>query len=357
MSQLLRHLRRRIAVEGPITVAQYMEDCLVHPKFGYYTTRDPFGMAGDFVTAPEISQMFGELIGVWTAHIWQDMGRPNPFNWIELGPGRGTLSADALRVMAGVNGLLDAIRVHLVEVSPELRNKQSDLLCTYAPQWHNDITDLPSNPGIVIANEFFDALPICQYQLAQDGWHERVISMDDDNNLCFALSQQVLRNPPLPFGMDTVRLGDIIEVPIASLSIIRHLRNRLMSDGGAALIIDYGHQRSAVGDTLQAMKGQAYHDILELPGEADLTAHVDFQILAETAREVGVVSWGPIDQGVFLQALGINARAERLMISANSEQYNSIHAALRRLTGPDSMGSLFKVMALTGKDMSPPPAF
>ena len=357
MSGLLDHLRRRITHEGPLTVAQYMETCLAHPEHGYYITRDPLGAGGDFTTAPEISQMFGELIGLWAAQTWMSAGASSPLTWVELGPGRGTLSADALRAMARVPGITDSLSVHLVETSPMLRNAQAAALEPWKPGWHDTISTTPDGPAIVIANEFFDALPVRQFQRSGDGWCERTVEMTEDGGLAFGLTPRLGIDPQLPDGLGWVRAGDIVEISLPSRAIVQTLADRLVSHGGAALIIDYGHDRSAAGDTLQAVKDHAFHSVLDAPGTADLTAHVDFAELAAVAGAAGALVHGPVEQGTFLKALGIEVRAQQLMASASAEQAADIESAVERLTATEAMGRLFKVMAVTAPGMPVPAGF
>jgi NADH dehydrogenase [ubiquinone] 1 alpha subcomplex assembly factor 7 len=347
MSALLDHLRRRIAHEGPLTIAQYMETCLAHPEHGYYMTRDPFGVAGDFTTAPEISQMFGELIGLWAAQVWQSMGKPENLKWIELGPGRGTLSADAHRAMVGVPGLSDCLEMHLVETSPVLRERQSATLSNCRPVWHDTLTTIPAGPCVFIANEFFDALPVRQLVRAGTGWRERTVAMSETGAMEFSQSPMLGIDPLLPRGLKSVTDGDVVEISPASIGIVRAMADWLRSEGGAALVVDYGHSTSAPGDTLQAVKNHAYHDVLDAPGEADLTAHVDFAELASTAMQAGADVHGPVTQGAFLKDLGIEIRAAQLCDQAAPDQQAAIKTALARLTAPDAMGRLFKVMAIT----------
>jgi SAM-dependent MidA family methyltransferase len=315
-------LKARIAAEGPISVADYMEAANAH----YYATRDPFGVEGDFTTAPVISQMFGELIGIWLADLWQRAGAPRAARYVELGPGRGTLAEDALRAMRGA-GL--APPVELVETSPVLRAAQAERL---SARWHDDLSTLPeSGPLLVVANEFFDALPIHQF----DGSRELRVGYD--------------RN--------FVRDGSVeTETSPVALGIVGDLARRLAAQGGAALIVDYGHDRPGTGDTLQAVFGHAYADPFEAPGERDLTAHVDFHALATAARAEGVRVFGPAPQGVWLNAMGIKLRAASLAKAA-PERGPEIAAARARLTGPDQMGRLFKAMALVAPGWPEPAGF
>ena len=356
MSELGRYLADCIRLEGPMPIARFMAEALGHPKWGYYTSRDPFGRTGDFITAPEISQMFGELIGLWCAERWQALGAPDPFNLVELGPGRGTLMADALRAGAALPGFAAVARVHLVETSPVLRAAQRDALQHGDVNWHDRIADLPPGPTIAIANEFFDALPIRQFQRGEDGWHERMVGCQD-GRLCFLLNPGVMPSAPLPGALQAAPIDAIVEVSPARTAAMAELAHTLVSQGGAALIIDYGHGQSGAGDTLQAMRGHEYADALDAPGQADLTAHVDFQALGEAAHQAGAQTFGPVGQGAFLAQLGIATRADNLLRQATPDQAEEIRAALHRLTGQDQMGQLFKVMAVAAVGSPPPPGF
>lgn len=350
MTPLARLLAERIRETGPITVADYMAECLLHPVHGYYTTRDPFGTAGDFTTAPEISQMFGELLGLALAQSWLDRGSPTPFTLAELGPGRGTLMADILRATRGVPGFHAAAQVVLVEASPVLRQKQQKTISRghdLGLRWIEAAGDLPEQPLFLVANEFFDALPIHQYQFENGGWHERLIGLQD-GALAFGLAE----GPTLPgtMAMHQREGGMIIEENRIGRFVMRQVHHRLYHHGGVALVIDYGDWRSR-GDTLQALRGHAFDDPLANPGEADLTAHVDFEPLAEHQTHFYTT------QGTFLTRLGIDARAERLAQSLTGAALESHRAAHRRLTDPSEMGSLFKVLAITSAGAPPPPGF
>ena len=360
-SPLAKLLARRIAAAGPISVAEYMAVALGHPRYGYYTSRDPLGGEGDFITAPEISQMFGELIGLCCAGTWLAIGRPDPVNLVELGPGRGTLLADGLR--AATRSMPDfaaALRLHLVETSPVLRERQRQALAPIRPRlrpvWHQSLSTVPRNPLLVIANEFFDALPVHQYVRTGDGWRERMVELDPDGGrLRFGSGPAVASDlpPALVAGGD----GDLAEICPDASAIAEAIGERVARDGGAALIIDYGHPRTATGDTLQAVRRHAFDDVLDRPGEADLTHHVDFEALARAAAAAGARPFGPIPQGVFLGRLGIDHRATTLLASATPEQVSDIRAALRRLVHPREMGELFKVVAIAHPDLPPPPGF
>jgi SAM-dependent MidA family methyltransferase len=342
-------LVRRIAAQGPISVADYMAECLLHPEHGYYTTRAPFGAAGDFTTAPEISQMFGELLGLCMVQCWVDQGQPKPFTLAELGPGRGTLLADALRAARAVPSFLQAAEIVLVEASPKLRSGQADTLRGHAPAWADDVADLPQQPLFLIANEFFDALPVRQYQRDASGWRERNIGLQD-GQLTFGLGP-ILPQPALAERLEDTRDGDIVEYAPAAAPVIDGISQRIRDHGGAALIIDYGDWRS-LGDTLQAIQSHDPVDPLVNPGRADLTAHVDFEALA---KAVLCAHTRLTTQGVFLERLGITARAQALAKSLSGEALNTHVAAHRRLTHPDEMGNLFKVLGLFPADATPPP--
>ncbi len=338
-----------------------MAEALGHPRYGYYTGRDPLGNDGDFITAPEISQMFGELIGLWCAVVWQAIGRPDPVNLVELGPGRGTLIADGLRAAARMAPEFpSALKLHLVETSPVLRDRQRQALAPIHPRirpsWHRNLSSVPPNPVLVVANEFFDALPVRQYVRAADGWRERVVGLSPDGEHFQFLPGSVVATDPVPAAAAGGE-GDLVEVCPDGNATAAAIGEQVASNGGAALIIDYGHSRSAPGDTLQAVRRHAFADVLDQPGEIDLTHHVDFEALALAASAAGARAYGPIPQGVFLGRLGIEHRAETLLKSASPDQAVDIHAALRRLVHPGEMGELFKAIAIAHPDHPPPPGF
>ena len=353
MTPLGTEIAALIRQNGPIGIDRYMALCLGHPVHGYYRTRDPLGLRGDFTTAPEISQMFGELIGAWTAYVHGLMGQPDPLLVVELGPGRGTLMADALRALrAAAPGL--RVVPHLVETSTVLRAAQARALPGTGAVWHDGIETLPPGRAVVLANEFFDCLPVRQFARRPTGWHERQVGLDPDGGLAFGLSPE-----PTP-GLDADGLdGTLMSVPAAGLGLIRTLARRLCASGGVLLAIDYGHARPGFGDTLQALSGHAFADPLAAPGTADLTHHVDFAALARAARAEGAAVRGPVEQRDFLFALGLGARAERLKARASGAQAAEIDAAVARLTDPAArgMGSLFKVLAVSGPTVGPLPGF
>jgi SAM-dependent MidA family methyltransferase len=346
MTPLAVLLAARIATTGPMTVAEYMSECLWHPAHGCYASRDPLGAAGDFTTAPEISQMFGELIGLCLAQAWLDQGAPAPFALVELGPGRGTLMADLWRATARVPGFHAAARMVLVESSRPLRAAQGRVLPMAA--WVDRADDLPGLPLFAVANEFFDALPVRQFLRTREGWRERMVGLQD-GALAFGLS------PPVPcpdprFAADPP--GTLVETCPAAPPVIHALAAR-MQHRGAAIILDYGGWRSR-GDTLQALRAHAPEHPLASPGAADLTAHVDFEVLATATP---LPRTGLTTQGDLLHALGIGARADRLAARLHGAALQSHRAAQHRLTHPSEMGSLFKAVAIHAPGTPPPPGF
>ena len=358
MTPLAERLTRRIARQGPITVADYMAAVLTDPEHGYYMTGDPLGRRGDFITAPEISQMFGELIGLWCADTWQRLGAPGKVVLLELGPGRGTLMADALRAARLDPAFLDAVRVHLVEVSPVLRARQATALAEYAPTWHADLGGLPDGPLLVIANEFFDALPVHQYERRLEGWCERLVGLDDADALAFGLSPPTPATALLvPGHLRDAPPGSVIEVSPVASSLAAEIGGRIAAFTGAALVIDYGHGTTGIGDSLQAVRHHARHQVLDEPGRADLTAHVDFAALGQAARAAGARIHGPETQGAFLERLGLGARADALSRSASPEHAQDIAAAKERLSASEHMGVLFKVLALSHPALEALPGF
>lgn len=360
MNALEALIREMIVEGGPMSIETYMRLALSHPAYGYYASKAPLGAGGDFVTAPEISQMFGEIIGLWSAAVWQAMGAPKPLIFAELGPGRGTLMADALRAARILPGFLSAIELHLVEMSEPLRQAQRAALARSgaAPHWHRTAEELPSGPAVIIANEFIDCLPVRQFVRAQDGWHERLIGLDAEGRLCFGLAPD-----PVPELEAAGEPGQVFEAGFAAASLMRALAGRLACQGGALLVIDYGYDRPGRGETLQAVRGHRFADPLCDPGEADLTAHVDFCALARAARTARAEVHGPVPQGEWLKRLGIYERALALRQKASEAQRAEIESALARLIGgpkePDArrMATLFKVLAVTAPGLGVPPGF
>ncbi len=351
MSDLASALARRIAATGPITLADYMAECLLNPQHGYYATRDPLGAGGDFTTAPEISQMFGELIGLCLAQNWLDQGSPKAA-LAEAGPGRGTLMADIWRATRAVPGFHARVQVHLVEASPVLRAAQAQRLAGVPVTWHDSVDALPETPLWFVANEFFDALPIRQFVRAGGGWREVVVGLDG-GNLARGLT------PPAPLAdlahrLADTREGEVVETCPAAGPVMQALQARIARHGGAALIVDYGGWRSR-GDTFQAVKDHAFADPFADPGAADLTAHVDFEALARSAP--GLTASALTPQGDLLRALGIDARAARLAQSLTGEALRQHKAAHRRLTDGAEMGTVFKALALVRAGAPLPPGF
>ncbi len=338
-----------IREDGPIPLDRYMALCLGHPLHGYYTSRDPFGPDGDFITAPEISQIFGELVGIWCAAAFQGLGAPPQFNLIELGPGRGTLMSDILRATRVMPGFRESARIHLVETSPALRKLQAQKLGD-AATWHETIDGVPRGPAITIANEFFDALPIRQYEFHQGQWMERRVGLSADDRLVIGRTAFAFSGPPATEGA-------ILETGPLRDDIARLLGVRLAQSPGAVLVFDYGHAASALGDTLQAVRRHEFCSILDRPGEADLTSHVDFASLGRAFAHGGAATHGPITQRQFLLNMGIEARVTLLMGKAQASDREIIARAAERLAGENEMGNLFKVMAVTSPGLATPYPF
>ncbi|USG62363.1 SAM-dependent methyltransferase [Sneathiella marina] len=353
MTPLTKILREKIEKHGALSVHDYMEAALSHPEYGYYTRQNPFGKSGDFVTAPEISQMFGELIGLWCIDTWSKLGEPAQFNLMELGPGNGTLLADALRSGALVPEFIDAAHIHLVETSDRLRIRQKAALSHPSIFWYSDIPDLDNGPTIIIANEFFDALPIHQYEATAGKWYERFIDWKDDQ---FAFSVDTVSHKTLPPPSDADS-NLILEICPQGIKCLNSISQSLQKFGGAALIIDYGSANAIYGDSFQAVRDHTIQNPLVDPGMSDLTAHVKFPQLISEARKYPVDIHGPTSQGRFLERLGIEARAALLKRSATEEQRKTITSSLRRLTSAAEMGTLFKVLAISSGLTAPPEGF
>ena len=346
MKLLEEEIASIIAQEGPISVERYMSLCLSHPTMGYYMTRDPFGAGGDFITSPEISQMFGELVGLWSAEAWKLDGAPQPSRLVELGPGRGALMADALRALRVATAFYASLEVTMVETSRKLvAAQQAKLANAERPiAWVDSIDKLPPAAAVIVANEFFDALPVRHYVKAADGWHERQVGLVD-GKLAFGAAPE--REPYLQADAP---VGAVLEVAALSLRIMTQLAVNIVRNGGVLLVIDYGHTQTQIGETLQAMREHKFVDPLADPGDADLTSHVDFAALARAARAAGARVHGPVTQGDFLTQIGIGKRAEALMRNATVPQQFEIKSSLQRLTSqdkPTDMGRLFKVIAVT----------
>lgn len=343
-ASLTKQIAARIQEQGPITVAEYMETAAAH----YYATRTPFGEEGDFTTSPEISQMFGEMIGAWLVDIWLQMGQPENVQLIELGPGRGTLMADIMRTISSWPAFKSSVSIHMIENSPQLRQAQATTLKNYRPTWYDRLDEVPAGLNFIVANEFFDALPIHQFKKVKGEWKERAVDYDEVEN--------TFRFTTVPLDFDVASImpegflkapdGCIFEVSPSSLSVLDQISARISENGGAALIVDYGHSETGLGDTLQSVAAHNYSDALENPGTKDITAHVDFATFKTVASQ-RVRVHGPVTQGEFLKSLGIEQRGESLAANATDEQRRDIIHALQRLTATAEMGSLFKVMGLT----------
>ena len=359
-SPLEGEIRRLIAVAGPMPLGEYMRLCLTHPQYGYYINRDPLGGGGDFVTSPEISQMFGELIGLWMASVWRQMNAPENIRLVELGPGRGTLMHDALRAAKVVDGFREAAVLHLVEVSPALRQIQERRLEQVDIQilWHDKLDEVPAGPSIIVANEFIDALPVRQAVRQADGWHERVIEVSPEGNFVISAARDPLPffETSMPRGLRQAPAGSIYEWRADDIAL--ELGRRMRGEG-AALIIDYGHAQYGLGDTLQAVAGHSFTDPLRAPGKADLTAHVDFEALAQCAESMGARIHGPIRQRDLFLRLGIERRAAALKASAPRDKAADIEIAYSRLMaeGARGMGELFKAIAIAAPALGPLPGF
>jgi NADH dehydrogenase [ubiquinone] 1 alpha subcomplex assembly factor 7 len=395
---LEQELKRRIAARGPLPLPDFIEAALHDDERGYYRTGDPLGARGDFITAPEISQVFGELLGLWAAAVWDALGRPNPVAVVELGPGRGTLLRDALRAIGqSLPALLPAVRLHLVETSPILRRAQGRALeevpLERPPAWHERLAEVPPAPTLLIANEFFDVLPVHQYVRTAQGWAERRVGLDlgparprdrgrppastdtDGQEAAaggaggeaaaggaaegggrLAFVPVPVETPDLPPAMGDAGCGEIVEVCPAAERLAEAIAARIARQDGAALIIDYGPSRSTPGDSLQAVSGHRPAGVLDTPGAADLSHHVDFAALARRATGAGARCWGPIPQGLLLGRLGAAERTQALAEAA-PDKAEAVAGAVRRLMHPARMGLLFKALAITRADVAALPGF
>lgn len=331
-------IRQLITYNGSLSVAAYWSLCLSHPQYGYYMKRDPLGAEGDFTTAPEISQLFGEMVGIWVAEQWYEMGCPAAFYLVEAGPGRGTLMADILRIGKIVPDFLKAIQVHLIEMSPSLRAKQGEVLTGHQLVWHEDLTTLPDNaPIIMIGNEFLDALPIEQYVFQEEKWFERMVGLDAHGNLSWGVVPCAMRPTAESRAPGE---GAVLEISPARENFIADVSALIRSQGGAGLLIDYGHDQSGYGDTLQAVKNHRYADVLKDCGEVDITSHVDFGRLKDRVEKENL-SARLSGQGEFLKRMGIEIRATQLACKSES-----IQSGLHRLVDDHEMGKLFRVMEI-----------
>ncbi|MBZ9757471.1 class I SAM-dependent methyltransferase [Mesorhizobium sp. ESP6-5] len=354
MTRLKARIVDLIEAVGPMPVNEYMALCLFDPRDGYYTTREPFGAAGDFITAPEISQMFGELVAVWLYQAWAAIGRPMPVTVAEIGPGRGTLMKDMLRTLSRLDpALANGAAFAMIETSPRLAEIQKQTLgaTPFAIGWHETIETLPHQPLLIVGNELFDAVPIRQFVRAGADWRERMVGLDDADNLCFFAGAGSVDPTLLPRDAADAPQGAIVEIAPARTSLMAAIAERIAAHGGAGLFLDYGHMRPGVGDTLQALRRHNHEDVLANPGEADLTSHVDFAALAAIVRAHGLDAHLST-QGNFLLGMGILERAGQLGADAGQAARDNISNAVERLAGPQAMGELFKVLAVVPRDVS-----
>lgn len=350
---LAEKIKTLIRASGPISVTDYFALCLADPEFGYYRTREPFGRHGDFVTAPEISQLFGEMVGIFMVHAWQRQGSPGDVRLVEIGPGRGTMMSDMLRVIQRIApSLMDGLRVHLVETSERLRGVQRVTLEAYSTKisWHDSFEDVPEGFTLIAANELFDAIPIRQFVRTPTGFRERLVGLGPEDELSFVAGIATLDPVLLPVPVASIPEGTIFEFAPARQAVMQTLCERLRHFGGSALVIDYGHMVTSFGDTLQAVKNHDYDPPLASPGEADLTSHVDFEDLAKVALASGIHLNGGLHQGEFLYGLGLAERASALARDKEPSEQRLIAAAVDRLAGEGAgkMGELFKVIAVSG---------
>ncbi len=365
---LAAKLRARIKEQGPITVHDYMQACATDPEYGYYITRDPFGKGGDFITAPDICQVFGELLGLWCVHVWAELGQPDNVRLVELGPGRGTLMSDALRAASVVPEFASAITVHLVEASEALARVQEEQIRGRAKEygfalpelhWHGKLQEVSEGVTLLIANEFLDALPIRQFQRTGDSWFERMVTLDEHDNFVFEQDGQPCTDlQQLPASHKLAKPGDIVEICPQMPELIEQLARRARQYPLAGLFIDYGYGEAAPGDTFQAVKAHEFADPLRDQGLADVTAHVDFGRFLELAAEQGLQGYGTATQRDFLIALGVRERAAQLMqVQENMMAAHRFITGFQRLIDTNEMGMLFKVAGVAGAGQPELPGF
>ena len=351
-------IARRIRAEGPLSVAAFMAMALHDPEYGYYRHQYPIGRDGDFITAPEISQIFGELIGLWCADLWRRMGAPDPVTIVELGPGRGVLLADFLRAAATVPEFRRAMRIYLVEASPVLRVAQAECLAAAAPVFVADLDAVPEGSLLLVANEFFDALPVRQFVRCRNQWAERLVAVDEGGRFVFVDGREsALATALVPAALRDSPAGTIAEICPSSAALAGGIASRLVRHEGAALLIDYGHGVATPGATLAAVRLHRAADALEDPGTADLSAHVDFAAIAVAAVAAGAQAYGPMPQGRFLTALGADARLAALCAGAPRDRRDRLERGLTRLIDPREMGTLFKALALVSPGLPAPAGF
>jgi NADH dehydrogenase [ubiquinone] 1 alpha subcomplex assembly factor 7 len=346
MNALEKIIREIIAAQGPLSIAAYMELVLQHPVHGYYRTREPLGREGDFITAPEVSQMFGEMVGVWCAEMWRELGRPDSFALIEFGPGHGTMMLDILRATANVGGFHAAKHLYLIDSNEALRKRQQDTLKDNAPQYIDDISQAPQMPALIVANEFFDALPVRQFEKTFRGWTERMVAIEGDALATILRPLAEIENNLIPPALHHAVPGTVFEFSSSAQSLMREISRVLVSRKGAALMIDYGYVAASGAPTVQAVSHHASVNIFELAGEVDLTAHVDFAALSQAALVGGAKVSAVIGQGEFLRGCGIEIRADALKKRATEQKAAEIDSELHRLIDDAQMGSLFKVLEI-----------
>ncbi|MEM1375909.1 MAG: class I SAM-dependent methyltransferase [Pseudomonadota bacterium] len=354
---LADRIKQQIAINGPMPVADYMSLCLLDPKHGYYTQAEPFGTNGDFITAPEISQLFGEIVGAWLINAWRALGKPNPFVLAEAGPGRGTLMRDVLRTARIDAEFVDAATVYLIEASPKLREVQRETLIQSGQEltWATTISDLPSLPQLLVSNEFFDALPARQFIKVGDDWLERCIGVNNNGDLHWTTGATRLAKGDIPKVANNAETGSLLEISPAREAIASEMAAHIQAHGGVVLHFDYSHTRSGFGDTFQAVKAHQFVDPLQNPGTADLTSHVDFEAIGQAAQASGATVFPPMTQAEFLLNCGLLERAGQLGTDKSSDVQNQIRADVQRLAGdgPNDMGELFKVLCFAQPDCPP----
>ena len=357
MTPLADKIKSLIRINGPISVTDYFALCLADPEYGYYRTREPFGTAGDFVTAPEVSQLFGEMLGIFMVHAWQQHGSPSPVSLVEIGPGRGTMMLDMLRVIRKLAPqLFDGLSVHLVETSERLRGVQRVTLEAFSSKvsWHAAFEEVPDGFTLLAANELFDAIPIRQFVKTPTGFRERMVGLDAEDRLAFGIGIASIDTALLPLGSAQTADGTVFEVAPARQAVMNTLCERLKRNGGSSVIIDYGHMVTGFGDTLQAVLRHEYDPPLAHPGEADLTSHVDFEDLARIARACTIQINGCLHQGDFLYGLGLADRARALANGKSESEQRAIAVSANRLAaaGEGNMGELFKVLVVSSPSVT-----
>jgi len=353
-------IKNLIRQNGPISISNYMQIALSDPEKGYYRKRNPIGTRGDFITAPEISQIFGELIATWLISCCQSFETDSGLCLTELGPGRGTLMMDILRVFSKIQSLEKLVEVRMIDINQQMIAEQKKKLAIYSDMnivWKESIDDLPEKPLLLVCNEFFDALPINQFVMTENGWREKMVTVDDEDNLSFSLSNHITTQTALipKNATKDADIGATYEVSPASISVMKQISSHIRQHGGIALIIDYGYYGNSYIDTFQAIKDHKYHDVLDSPGLADLTTHVDFDCLSKISKDEKLNTYSNTTQGEFLENMGISIRGS--ILSKNSEQKEKVDKDIHRLISKDEMGTLFKCLAVTSNNIQPPFGF